>query len=148
MDSKNRKASTKPRQYIGRETRNTAENHDHQMFHSTNVICIYHRLLLDLKTTPSSDVRGLHPMQRFMMESPLEQPTVFARPDTGRLSISRNCICSASITENILLCFEDDISAPDVLHFSLYGGEKDERSEQADRERSEAKVLYASRRKC
>lgn len=44
-----------------------------------------------------SQGRGLGPMDRFMAEGPAEQYAVLNRPDNGKLSIRKECICKKKI---------------------------------------------------
>ena len=147
MDSPNWNASTKPRQYIGQEASRVAKSHDHKPAHPEDVVCAYHRLLLGLRTTPSANIRGLHPMQRFMIESPLEQPAVFIRPDVGTLSVSRACNCSTSMTESILQCFEYDILGFSVPYPISDNSKKDRIRKEVDGEEGDTKVRCVSRKK-
>jgi hypothetical protein len=36
---------------------------------------------------------GLDPLERFLKEGPSEQYAVFNRPDNGKLSIAKGCVC-------------------------------------------------------
>lgn len=56
-------------------------------------VCPYHSRGVQVLGAKANQRRGLGPMDRFMAEGPSEQYAVFLRPDTGKLSISRDCIC-------------------------------------------------------
>src|SRR6266487_3591003 len=58
--------------------------------------CPYHRSILHLEP-PTVSRYELSPMGRFLAESPSEQSSLFLRPDTGKLSTSKECLCD---TEN------------------------------------------------
>jgi hypothetical protein len=55
--------------------------------------CPYHSQAVQMLGAKASQRRVLKPMDRFMAEGPDEQYAVFLRPDTVKLSISRDCIC-------------------------------------------------------
>jgi hypothetical protein len=46
-----------------------------------------------------SQGRGLGPMDRFMAEGPAQQYAVFNRPDNGKLSIRKECICQEKMSQ-------------------------------------------------
>lgn len=56
--------------------------------------CPYHGPILGLQGSNNILGRGLSPMDRFLSEGPSEQYAVFSRPDTGELSISKECSCN------------------------------------------------------
>ena len=47
--------------------------------------------------------KGFKPMDRFMTESAAEQASLFVRPDTGRLSTSKDCCCKAFVEDQKVL---------------------------------------------
>src|SRR5882757_4832017 len=59
--------------------------------------CPYHNSILNLEYTPMSGY-GQSPMERFITESPSEQSSLFRRPDTGKLSTWKECLCGNSST--------------------------------------------------
>lgn len=56
-------------------------------------MCPYHSRHPQVLGTKESQGRGLGPMDRFIAEGPTEQYAVFNRPDNGKLSICKGCIC-------------------------------------------------------
>ncbi|PMD20103.1 hypothetical protein NA56DRAFT_749987 [Hyaloscypha hepaticicola] len=57
--------------------------------------CPYHHSILRLE--PSTISRyGLPPMKRFITESSSETSSLFLRPDTGKPSTSKECLCGAN----------------------------------------------------
>jgi hypothetical protein len=60
-------------------------------------LCPYHYPILHLEHTPTSGY-GQSPMDRFLTESPSEQSSLFRRPDTGKLTTWKECLCGNSRT--------------------------------------------------
>jgi len=57
--------------------------------------CPYHHPILHLEPSP---VRGYgqSPMQRFITQPSSQSSSLFLRPDTGKLSTSKVCLCGAN----------------------------------------------------
>jgi len=60
-------------------------------------ICPYHHSILHLEPFPANEY-GLSPMRRFITEPSSEQSSLFLRPDTGKLSTSKDCLCGTNKT--------------------------------------------------
>ena len=59
-----------------------------------NTGCPYHRTSLGLALEASRLGRGLSVMDRWMLEDESESGGMFAREDTGRISIDNGCSCA------------------------------------------------------
>jgi hypothetical protein len=47
--------------------------------------------------TPNATTTNMNPMERFLVEGPAEQGTLFIRTDTGELSIAKGCTCGNDV---------------------------------------------------
>ena len=61
--------------------------------------CPYHGPIVGMTYTHQHSGQGLNPMNRFLAEGPGEQNALFIRADTGEVSTSRGCTCSAYVHE-------------------------------------------------
>ncbi|KAN0089872.1 hypothetical protein V8E51_018451 [Hyaloscypha variabilis] len=57
--------------------------------------CPYHHPILQLKPSAVSGY-GLPPMRRYLTEPSSESSSMFLRPDTGKPSTSKGCLCGAN----------------------------------------------------
>jgi hypothetical protein len=75
----------------------------------SSLACPYHGPMLQMTWTGVHPKEGYLPLARFQAEGPSEQNAAFHCPDTGELSISRDCSCY-QIMEGILdlTTIEDD----------------------------------------
>lgn len=55
-----------------------------------------------MELRPCSRTGALGPMDRFLKEAPSENPAVFVRPDTGKVSTSKGCICTSMSEEDVV----------------------------------------------
>lgn len=58
------------------------------------IICPYHGPILAMMQNVGG--KNLSPMERFLGEGASEQSAMFTRPDNGKLSIERGCLCAMS----------------------------------------------------
>lgn len=57
--------------------------------------CPYHGPILQMKASLYRQGQELSPMERFLLDSPSEQYSLFHRPDSGDMSISKGCLCKS-----------------------------------------------------
>jgi len=56
--------------------------------------CPYHTTILNLTNFPSDNLQGKAAITRFLSEGPDEQPAIFNRPDTHKVSTDKGCTCA------------------------------------------------------
>lgn len=66
------------------------------------VRCPFHGQIAPDCTRSSLAGGGLHPMDRYLAEGPLEQSAFFRRPDTGELSIHKRCRCNEIVHHSVV----------------------------------------------
>jgi hypothetical protein len=68
--------------------------------------CPFHEPLLRLASTREDFGRDMAPLDRFMAAGASEQASLFRRPDNGKLSTSKGCLCGKGV----------DLGGPEVDH--------------------------------